>query len=122
MTHFLWQITSPTALLCIYLFITQTIAGFYLSRGVELPATYTFLYPLALIWIIGWWLEKDSQRHGVAWVLDMGLFLAIAWPFIMPYYLFKTRGVRALLAIIAFVAIYLLAFVIGVALYALFTP
>jgi hypothetical protein len=40
----------------------------------------------------------------------------------MPYYLFKTRGVRALFNILAFVAIYLGAFVIGVALYALFTP
>jgi hypothetical protein len=120
--NLLSQITSPTALLYIYLVITQMIAGFYLARGIELPPTYIYLYPLGLIWIIGWWLERDSRRHGVAWVFDMGLFLYIAWPFIMLYYLFKTRGVRALFVILAFVAIYLGAFVTGVALYALLTP
>src|SRR3982751_314282 len=107
MTRLLSQIASPTALLYIYLVITQTIAGFYLSRGIELPPTYTFLYPLGLLWIMGWWLQKDSRKHGVAWVFDMGLFLSLAWPFIMPYYLFKTRGWRALFAILAFGAIYL---------------
>ncbi|HVG34070.1 MAG TPA: hypothetical protein VM911_13360 [Pyrinomonadaceae bacterium] len=122
MTNLLSQLTSPTALLYIYLVITQMISGFYLSRDVELPATYIYLYPLGLIWIIGWWLEKDSRRHGVSWVFDMGLFLYIAWPFIMLYYLFKTRGVRALFTILAFVAIYLGAFVTGVTLYALLTP
>ena len=122
MTKLLSKITSPTALLSIYLVVTQIIAGFYLSRDAELPATYTFLHPLGQLWIIGWWLEKDSRRHGVAWVFDMGLFLAIAWPFIMPYYLFKTRGVRALLIILAFVAIYLVAFVTGVMFYALLSP
>ena len=121
MTKLLSHLTSPTALLYLYLVIAQTIAGFYLARGIELPPTYIYLYPLGLLWIMGWWLQNDSRKHGVAWVFDMGLFLAIAWPFIMPYYLFKTRGWRALFAILAFVAIYLGASVLGVALYALFT-
>jgi hypothetical protein len=121
MTRLLSRIASPTALLYIYLVITQVIAGFYLARGRAEPATYTFLYPLGLLWIIGWWLERDSRKQGVAWVFDMGLFLYIAWPFVILYHLFKTRGWRALLVILAFGAIYLGAFVSGVALYALFT-
>ena len=122
MTRFLSTITSPTALLYIFLVSTQIIAGVYLSRDIELPPAYIFLYRLALLWIIGWWLQKDSRKHNVAWVFDMGLFLYIAWPFIMPYYLLKTRGLKALLTILTFVGIYLGAYMIGVAIYVFLTP
>jgi hypothetical protein len=122
MSRLLSHITTPTALLYIFLVVTHIIAGIYLSSDIELPPAYTFLYPLALLWIIGWWLEKDSRKHGVEWVFDMGLFLYMAWPFIMPFYLFKTRGVKAFLTIIAFVAIYFGAYATGVAIYVLLTP
>ena len=51
-----------------------------------------------------------------------GLFLYIAWPFIMLYYLFKTRGIKGLLTILAFVVVYLGAYLIGVVIYVLQTP
>ena len=38
------------------------------------------------------WLQKDAQRTGVASVLDLGFFLWFAWPIIIPWYAFKTRG------------------------------
>lgn len=47
----------------------------------------------------------------------MGLFLNIAWPFIMPYYLVKTRGVKGLLVIVAFVGAFIEAYSLGAALY-----
>ncbi len=122
MTKFFSQITSPTALLYIFLVITQAISGIYLSHDVEPPQSFTLLYSLGLLWLMGWWLQKDSRKHNVKWVMDMGLFLFIAWPFVLLYYLFKTRGVKALLTILAFVGAYVGAYVIGVALYVLLTP
>ncbi|HEY6186067.1 MAG TPA: hypothetical protein VIW80_00205 [Pyrinomonadaceae bacterium] len=119
MTKLLSRITSPAASLYIFVAITQTIAGIYISRGIELPPAFTFLYPLSLLWVIGWWLQKDSRKHGVAWIFDMGLFLSIAWPFIMPYYLFKTRGMKAFLPILAFIGLYLGGYVMGAVIYAL---
>jgi hypothetical protein len=117
------RMTSPMALLYIYLVITQIIAGVYLTREAEPPPIYTFLYPFGLLWIVGWWLQKDSRRHGVAWVYDMGFFLFMAWPFIMPYYLFKTRGVKkALLTILIFGVVYLGAVIIGAGFYAMLMP
>jgi hypothetical protein len=38
------------------------------------------------------WLQKDARRTGVGVVLDLGLFLWIAWPIVIPWYAFKTRG------------------------------
>jgi hypothetical protein len=38
------------------------------------------------------WLQKDAQRTGTGVVLDWGYFLLIAWPVVVPWYAFKTRG------------------------------
>ena len=106
MARFLSKISLPTALLCIFMVATQIIGGFYIARGIELPPAYVLLNALGFIWITGWWLQRDSRAHGVKWVLDMGLFLYLTWPFSMLYYLFKTRGSRAFLIILAFLGIY----------------
>ena len=102
--------------------VTQLVAGLYFAGEIDPPPAYALLYPLTLLWVIGWWMRRDCRGRGVAWVLDMGLFLYMAWPFVMPYYLFKTRGLRALLPVGAFVAVYLLAFLAGVMLAVLPTP
>jgi hypothetical protein len=114
--NFLARVTSLTALLWLFVVVTQLINGLYFAREIEPPASYTLLYPLAFLWIIGLWMRRDCRKHGVRWALDMGLFLYIAWPFIMPYYLFKTRGLQGLLLVGAFMGVYLIALIAGMAL------
>ena len=117
MRRFLSRLASPTALVYVLTIIAQLASGFYLAGEVEPPQAFTLLYPLCFLWVIGWWLLKDSKLRGISWVLDMGLFLYIAWPIVMPYYLIKTRGWRGLLVISVFAVVYLGTFIIGVALY-----
>jgi hypothetical protein len=38
------------------------------------------------------WLQKDARRTGVGTVQDWGYFLLLAWPAVIPWYAFKTRG------------------------------
>jgi hypothetical protein len=38
------------------------------------------------------WLQKDAQRTGTGAVQDWGYFLLLAWPVVVPWYAFKTRG------------------------------
>ena len=38
------------------------------------------------------WLQKDARRTGVGAVQDWGYFLLLAWPIVIPWYAFKTRG------------------------------
>jgi hypothetical protein len=38
------------------------------------------------------WLQKDAQRTGVGAVQDWGYFLLLAWPVVIPWYAFRTRG------------------------------
>jgi hypothetical protein len=39
--------------------------------------------------------------------MDLGMFLYIGWFFIVPYYLFKTRGVQAMIGIASFVGVFM---------------
>jgi hypothetical protein len=117
MGKFLSQAGSPTALLYVFVIVTQLATGIYLAGEFEPPPSFTLLYPLGLLWVMGWWLHRDSRERGVSWVYDMGLFLYIAWPLVLPYYLLKTRGVSGLFAILTFVGVYLGAALTGAVLY-----
>lgn len=111
---------SPTALLYIFVVFTQVASGVYLARDVELPPSFALMYVLGFLWVIGWWLLKDSRERGVKWAFDMGLFLYIAWPFIMVYYLLKTRGAQGLFVILSFLGVYVGALMLGMMLHDVF--
>ncbi len=117
MNKLLPKLFSPVALLYTYLILTSMALGSYRARGVEAPDAFAVILPLGYLWIVGWWLLTDSRERGVAWPWDLGLFLHIAWPFIMPYYLLKTRGLRGLLVVLIFVGVYTGALLFGLVLY-----
>ena len=110
------KLVSPAVLLYLYVGLMQLANGIYLAARIEPPPGFNLVDFFGLLWILGWWLLTDSRKRGLAWVYDIGFFLTIAWPFIMPYYLFKTRGARGLLSILAFIGVYVGGFVVGVAL------
>jgi hypothetical protein len=116
------KLTTPTSLFYIFLTLTQVATGIYLASGLEPPAFFTAAYVLGFLWIVGWWLRADSVKRNFRWIFDMGLFLYVAWPIVLPYYLFKTRGARALLVILGFVAASIGATVLGMALYLFLAP
>ena len=122
MTQLLSKLTSPTGLLYLFLVLTQTATGAYRVSGIEPPASFTVVYILGFLWIIGWWLRADSRKRGISWVFDMGLFLYVAWPLILPYYILKSRGGKGLLAILCFVATYIGATLVGAMLYLFLAP
>lgn len=107
------RIFSPAVLLYAFVVITQISRGIYTVLEGDAPAFLTFVIALGFVWIVGWWMRRDSQRRGIAWVYDMGMFLYILWPFIMPYYLLKSRGVRGLLVIFGFAVAYIGGLLVG---------
>jgi hypothetical protein len=78
--------------------------------------------PMLTFWTLGpliaviLWLQKDGQRTGVGAVQDWGMFAWFAWPVVIPWYAFKTRGRtgwRLLLGLIVLISsAYLTAFVV----------
>lgn len=105
---------SPTVLLYTFLVVTQFAQGLYFGAQIEAPPAYTLMHWAAQLWIIGWWLRTDSRKYGIVWVYDLGFFLCIAWPMIMPYYLVKTRGAKGLLVILGFIGAVAGATILGI--------
>ena len=109
------QISKPSLYLCSFLLVTQFINGFN-AVGNNRSEISNFWYALAFYWALNWWFIADSRTHGAAWTksyLDMGMFLYVAGFFIVPYYLFKTRGWKALYTIGLFLAVLFGAYVVG---------
>lgn len=113
MTNVLSRIFSPASLLYSLVVITQFAYGAYLGAQLEEPGGIAIILALGILWAVGWWLRTDSRRRGVLSVYDLGFFLYLAWPLVMPYYLLKTRGARGLLIILGFVAAYAGAAILG---------
>jgi len=116
------RIVSPTVLLYAFVITSQIEHGIYLVTEGEPPPGFTFVSALGFIWLLGWWLRRDSRPRSIPRVYDMGMFLYFLWPFMMPYYLLKTRGTRGLLVLVGFVVASLGGRLVGVIIAALFTP
>jgi len=85
----------------------------YVAAQREPPPEVTlFLLGGPLIAVI-LWLQKDARRTGVGAVLDFGLFLWFAWPVIIPWYAWKTRGRAGWRLALGLVALILSASVTG---------
>ncbi len=121
MANVLSRTLSPTVLLYSFVLITQFANGVYVGLQIEAPAAFALLHWAAQLWIIGWWLGTDSRKRGVLLVYDVGFFLCIAWPIVMPYYLVKTRGAKGLLVILGFIGAYAGAAIVGIILSVLVT-
>ena len=84
------------------------------ARHADIPGSSTLLQYVLLFCLIGYWLDVDSREKRTFRVWDMGFFLYVAWPLILPYYLVKTRGVkRTLLTFLLLTVVYVGAFLAG---------
>lgn len=44
--------------------------------------------------VLGEWVLADARKRGRGFPYDFGNLLFFAWPFVIPWYLFSTRGWR----------------------------
>ena len=110
------RIATPIVFLYSVVVMWGMAGAFYSARQIEPPGLFSLFRWIALLWVMGWWLQNDGRKRGVASVYDLGFFLYIAWPIVMPYYLLKTRGAKGLLFILAFVGAFIGAAILGFAL------
>jgi hypothetical protein len=100
-------------LLYTFAFTSEIGEGFYSVTEGEPPRGFTVASGIGFLWILGWRLRRDSRLRCIPCIYDMGMFLYILWPFIMPYYLLKSRGARGLIGILGFAAAYSGALIVG---------
>jgi hypothetical protein len=84
------------------------------ARHADIPGSSALLQYILLFCLIGYWLDADSREKRTLRVWDMGFFLYVAWPVILPYYFVKTRGVkRTLLTLLLLTVVYVVASLVG---------
>lgn len=72
-------------------FSSLAAAAYAASQIQPAPVAALFLSVGPLVAVLVW-LQKDARRTRVGAVQDWGYFLLLAWPVLIPWYAFKTRG------------------------------
>lgn len=106
-------------LLVILVFVYHFGIGTYSALGLEPLPAFEFLYTASFLCGVVWWVKAESRRFSLKPVYCLGLLVGIGWVIMIPYYLFKTRGARGLIPLLAllvsFVAARLLAVFVNMA-------
>ncbi len=80
-------------------------------HGMPVPNDTGKLWSLAFQLILAFWVRVDRQVRGFRVPYEFDAFVFFAWPFVIPYYLYKTRGERGLLSALGIYALFLAPFV-----------
>ena len=104
-----WQCLTTLALLTVVYTVGccfLVVHGFSRSRSAELLWSFEFGLVLAC------WVFVDRRPRGFRAPFEFEAFVFFAWPFVIPYYLYRTRGGRGLIVV---AVIYALAVIPNVA-------
>ena len=102
--------------------VNQLHGGACLALHRDIPGSSKVIYYVVFFCLINYWLDLDSRETQTLRVWDMGFFLSVFWPVIVPYYLAKTRGPkRALRISLGFIAVFVGAYLPGAAIFVLRT-
>jgi hypothetical protein len=75
------------------------------------------LWTIFFALILTWWLYADRHVRRFNVPYDFETFAFFAWPVVVPYYLYRTRGVRGLLLGLGIGGLYLVPYVAAAVVY-----
>jgi len=104
MLKWLQGMVAPTVALwlCVVAFgIVSAVS----SDGAGLPMRAELAADLAFPLVMATWVMADARRRGLSLSYDYDTFVFLAWPLVVPAYLFQTRGTRAFLTLLCFAGI-----------------
>ena len=84
-----WRRDPWISLIALYVIVTQAGVGILSALRAEPSGTYFLLNHFIFLALIGLWIDADSRRTRVMRIWDLGFFHYVAWPIIVPCYLFK---------------------------------
>ncbi len=100
------HVSIPAAFFIGFLLLANIITGLYAGLSIQRSAGFQLVYTLIFWAGLTWWFLDDSRNHGWNWLQSWGIFLYAAGWLIVPYYLFKTRGLKALLIVLLLIGLY----------------
>src|ERR1044072_3125073 len=84
-------------LLVVLILIYNFSFSFLQLSGADPSALGELLYNALFICAAGWWLKSEMHKHRLQPLYCNGLMLQAGWLIVMPYYMFKTRGIKGLI-------------------------
>jgi hypothetical protein len=109
-------------LLCILIFISNFGSFVYFALGEEPLPAFEFLSTASFLCGVVWWLRADAKRTVINHVYCPGLLIGNGWFVAIPYHLFKTRGVRALIPLAALLLSFIMAYIAALIVLFVFAP
>ena len=101
-------------LLAILVFVYHFGIGIYSAGGLEPSPAFEFLYTVAFLCCVVWWLRAEAREYAVKPLYCLGLLVDVGWIIMIPYHLFKTRGVRGFIPLSALIASIVAAHILAV--------
>jgi hypothetical protein len=83
-----------TALVVTALFLERIVEGLYQGLQRELPGPVPLLGTLFLTVSLYAWFWWYSRARRIAWPMDLGWLLIMAWPILLPCYIVGAEGRR----------------------------
>jgi hypothetical protein len=106
-------------LIALFLFSMSVIFGAYALAGRTPPTPFQLLAWLGTGLLFAYFVRRDRVRFGARSSLpDLNLLVLVAWPLVVPYHFFSTRGRQGWRPFFVFAAIVIVAYVIEIAFYA----
>jgi hypothetical protein len=79
----------------------------YAASGVEPSDSILFYVQLVPTMAVVLWVVQDARQRQIIAVHDLGFFMFIFWPVVVPWYCFKSRGARGWLLLVRLLALIL---------------
>ena len=111
--------TSLTILILLIVLMIVYHAGviIYFALGLEPLPAFEFLYTFGFLCGVVWFLKAESERSAAAQAYCSGVTIGMAWFFLFPYHLLKSRGARGLIPLFAVVGTYVVLQVLAAIVY-----
>ena len=104
-------------LVVIQVFVYHFGIGIYRIWGLEPSPTFEFLGTATFLCGVVWWLKAETRTSTVKHVYCLGLLVGAGWIIMIPYHLFKTRGARGFIPLLALIGSFLAAYLLTVVVY-----
>jgi hypothetical protein len=91
---FLSRSLIPLVLLTVIFSVGSSVLAFH---GVAVPRGTGMLWSFTFQLILAFWVHFDRRVRGFKVPFEFDVFVFFAWPVLVPYYTYKTRGKQGLL-------------------------
>jgi hypothetical protein len=100
-----WQCLVPLVVLTIIFTVGRS---FLAVHDLGPPRTAEKLWTFEFGLVLAWWVSVDRRVRDFSVPFEFDAFVFFAWPFILPYYLYRTRGRRGLFLVTGIYGLFLM--------------